>query len=62
MYVDFTNMNQACLKDYFLVARINQVVEVTVGFPYLGSLSTYLRYHHIFMVPEDEEKITFYNK
>lgn len=58
----FTNLNQACPKDYFLLPKINQLVDATIGFGYLISLDAYLEYHWILMDPEDEEKIAFYNK
>ena len=36
VYVDFTNLNKACPKDPFLMPRINQLVDATVGHPQMS--------------------------
>ena len=35
--IDFTNLNEACLKDSYPLPRINQLVEATVGTSSLAS-------------------------
>lgn len=34
--VDFTDLNKACPKDPFLVPQIDQLVDVTVGHPWMS--------------------------
>lgn len=62
MYIDYTNLNQICLKDYFILPWINQLVDVIARFGYLSSLDTYSGYHQILMDPEDKEKNNLYNR
>lgn len=57
--MDFTNLNQACPKDYFLFPIIDQLVDATARFEYLSSLDAYLGYHQIPINPKNEEKIAF---
>lgn len=59
MCINFINLNQACLKDYFPLPMIDQLVDTIAKFKYLGSLDAYLGYHHILMDLEEEEKIIF---
>ena len=45
--VDFTDLNKACSKDLFLMPRIDQLVDVTVGHHLMSFLDTFQRYHQI---------------
>ena len=51
--VDFTDLNKACLKDPFLMPRINQLVDVTVGHPRMSFLDAFQGYHQIPLALDD---------
>ena len=57
--VDYTDLNEACLKDSFPLLRIDQIVDVVVGHETLLFLDCFSRYHQISMHPPDIEKTTF---
>ena len=43
--IDFTNLNKACPKDSFLLSRINQLVDATVGQELLSFMDAYSGYN-----------------
>ena len=43
--VDFTNLNRACSKDPFLMSRIDQLVDATVGHPRMSFLDAFQGYY-----------------
>ena len=43
--VDFTNLNRACSKNPFLMSRIDQLVDATVGHPRMSFLDAFQGYH-----------------
>ena len=47
MCVDFTNLNKVCPKDPFLVPRIDQLMDATVGHPQMSFLDAFQGYHQI---------------
>ena len=57
--VDYTNLNNACLKDSFPLPRIDQIVDSTAGQGMLSFLYAFFGYHQIPMTPAEEEKIAF---
>ena len=57
--VDYTNLNEACLKDIFPLTRINQIVDAAARHRILLFLDAFFRYHQIPMHPPDVEKTTF---
>jgi hypothetical protein len=57
--VDYTSLNKHCPKDPFLLPRIDQIIDSTVGCTRLSSLDAYSGYNHIKLKKEDEEKIAF---
>ena len=57
--VDFTDLNKACPKDPFLMSRIDQLVDVTVGYPRMSFLDAFQGYHQIPLALDDQEKTTF---
>ena len=59
MCVDFTNLNKACPKDPFLIPRIDQLVNATVGHPQISFLDAFQRYYQIPLAMVDQEKIAF---
>ena len=59
MCVDFTDLNQACLKDSFPLPRIDQLVDSTVGHKLLTFMDAFSGCNQIQMAEEDQEKTTF---
>ena len=57
--VDYTNLNNACPKDSFLLPRIDQIVDSTTGQGMLSFLDAFSGYHQIPMSLADEEKTAF---
>ena len=59
MCVDFTDLNNACLKDSFPHRRIDQLVDSTTVHELLTFMDAFLGYNQILMKEEDQEKTTF---
>ena len=57
--VDFTDHNRACPKDPFLMPRIDQLVDATVGHPWMSFLDAFQGYHQIPLALDDQEKTSF---
>ena len=57
--VDFTDLNQACLKDSFPMPKIDQLVDATYGHPRMSFLNAFQGYHQIALAVEDQEKMAF---
>ena len=57
--VDYTDLNEACLKDCFPLPRIDQIVDVLAGHGMLSFLDSFSGYHQIPMHSPDAEKTTF---
>ena len=57
--VDFTDLNKACLKDSFLLPRINQLVDATSGHALLSFMDAYSGYNQILMHVPNQEHISF---
>ena len=57
--IDFMDLNKACLKDPFPMPRIDQLVDVTAGHPWMSFLNAFQGYHQIPLALEDQEKTTF---
>ena len=57
--VDYTDLNEACPKDSFLLPRTDQIVDATVEHGILSFLHAFSGYHHIPMHPHDVEKTAF---
>ena len=45
--VDFTDLNNACPKDLFLMPKIDQLVDATVGHPWMSFLNAFQGYHQV---------------
>ena len=43
--VNFTDLNKACLKDPFPMPRKDQLVDTTVGHPWMSFLDAFQGYH-----------------
>lgn len=48
--VDFTDLNQACPKDPFLVLKIDLLVDTIVGHQMMSFLDAFQGYHQIVLV------------
>ena len=57
--VDFIDLNNACPKDPFFMSRIDQLVDATVGHPWMTFLDAFQGYHQIPLALDDQEKIAF---
>ena len=53
MCVDFTDLNQACLKDSFPFPRIDQLVDSTAGHKLLTFMDAFSGCNQIQMAEED---------
>ena len=58
--VDFTDLNKACPKDPFLMPRIDQLVDATVGHPWMSFLDAFQGYHQIPLALDDKKKTVFF--
>jgi hypothetical protein len=56
MCIEFIALNKHCPKDYFLLPRIDQIIDSTAGCKRLLFLNAYSRYNQIRMKVEDEDK------
>ena len=56
--INFINLNYACPNDNFLLPKIDQIVDVTVGHELLSFIDVYSGYNQIKMHPSDENKTT----
>ena len=57
--MDFTYLNQVCPKDSFLLPRIVQLFNSTVGHKLLTFMDAFSGYNQIQMLEEDQEKMAF---
>ena len=59
MWIDYTDLNEACPKDSFPLSRIDQIIDALAGHGMLSFLNAFSRYHQIPMHPPDAEKTAF---
>ena len=59
MCVDYSNLNDACLKDTFSLPHIDQIVDATTGHQLLSFLNAYSGYNRIPIYPPDSENMAF---
>ena len=59
VYVNYTDLNEACRKNSFPLPRIYHIVNASVGHGMLSSLDAFFGYHQIPMHLLDTEKMTF---
>ena len=57
--VDFTDLNKACSKDPFPMPRIDQLMDATVGRPWMSFLEAFQGYHQIPLALDDRVRIAF---
>ena len=58
--MDFTDLNKACLKDPFLILRINQLLDATFSHPSMSFLDAFQGYPQIPLALLDQEKMAFF--
>ena len=54
--VDFTDLNQACLKDLFPMPKIDQLVDATYGHLRMSFLDAFQGYHQISWHPRTKKR------
>jgi len=59
VFIDFTNLNEACPEDSFFLLGINQLVEAMTGYELLSFMDAYSGYNQIKMHPSDEDNTAF---
>jgi hypothetical protein len=59
MCIDFTALNKHCPKDYFLLPRIDQIIDSTTGCERLSFLDAFSGYNQIRLKVKDEDKTMF---
>jgi hypothetical protein len=59
MYTYFTDLNKYCLKDDFMLTRIDKVVDPVAGCEIMALLDCFLGYHQLWLREEDQEKTSF---
>ena len=59
MCVDFTDLNNSCLKDSFPLPRIDRLIDLTIGHKLLTFMDAFSGYNQIQMVEKDQEKTAF---
>jgi hypothetical protein len=59
MYLNYTSLNKACIKDEYPLPRIYQIIYSTTLCELLSFLDTYSGYHQICLPIDDEEKTSF---
>ena len=53
VYVDFMDLNKACPKNPFPMPKIDQLVDITVGHPWMSFLDAFQGYHQIPLALDD---------
>jgi hypothetical protein len=59
MHIDFTDLNKCCLKDDFLLSRIDKVVDSIAECETMALLDCFSGYHKIWLRKENKEKTSF---
>ena len=59
IYVDFTDLNKTCLKDYFPLPIIDSLVDSLAGHWFLSFMDAFSGYNQKRMNPHDDAKMSF---
>jgi hypothetical protein len=59
MPIDFTDLKKCCPKHDFPLARIDRIIDSSVGCEMMALLDCFSGYNQIWLRREDEEKTTF---
>ena len=60
MCVDYTDLNRACLKDSFPLAKIDQLIDSKIGNKLLGFMDAFSGYNLIMMHPANQHKTSIW--
>ncbi|GAA0159275.1 hypothetical protein LIER_16093 [Lithospermum erythrorhizon] len=60
MCTNFTSLNKACPKDFYLLHSLGRLVDGSAGHEVFDFMDASRSYHQIRMLPEVEEKTTFF--
>ena len=59
IYVDYTDLNKACPKDWYPLPTIDQLIDATYGHLMLSFMDAYAGYNKVLMAKEDIPKTAF---
>ncbi|KAL0355715.1 UNVERIFIED_CONTAM: Pro-Pol polyprotein [Sesamum radiatum] len=59
MCIDFRDLHKACPKDFYLLPRIDQLVDSTSECELLSMMDASQGYHQIMLAPEDRKRVSF---
>ena len=59
MYVDFTDLNKACLKDSCPLSKIDKLVDTMAGHTLLRFMDAFFEYHQIPLCLDNQEMTAF---
>lgn len=59
VYIDYIDLSKTCLKDIYPLSRIDQLMDITLGYRLLFFIDAFSRYNQICMASKDEKKIAF---
>jgi len=59
MFMDFTDLNKAFLKDNHPLPKLNKLMDTMDGHAMLSFIDTFSKYHQISIHQGDEEKMAF---
>ncbi|KAL0313609.1 UNVERIFIED_CONTAM: hypothetical protein Sradi_5760200 [Sesamum radiatum] len=59
MCIDFRDFNKACSKDFYLLPRIDKLVDSTSGCELLSMMDASQWYHQIMLAPKDRKRVSF---
>ncbi|KAK4403032.1 hypothetical protein Sango_1043900 [Sesamum angolense] len=59
MRIDFWDLNKVCPKDFYPLARIEQLVDSMSGCELLNMMDALQGYHRIMLAPEDHKRFNF---
>ncbi|KAL0313622.1 UNVERIFIED_CONTAM: hypothetical protein Sradi_5761500 [Sesamum radiatum] len=59
MCIDFRDLNKACLKDFYPLPRIDQLVDSTSSYELLSMTDASQGYHQIILALEDRKRVSF---
>ena len=57
--MDFTDPNKTCPKDHFHMSQIDQLMDATIGHPWMSFLDAFQGYNQILLAMGDQEKMAF---
>lgn len=58
--MDYTNLNDVCPNDSFLLSRVDQIIDSTSGHGMFSFLDVLSEYHQILMFQPNKEKMSFF--